>query len=234
MDLFGLNLSKEENDQKKADRLQKKENKEVQLQQERKVKQEIAIRKGDWAKVQFFQKSQFFTIIPEEDSYEELQRKAISIFVLEDATALIYNIPNKYNFIDIEWGKNKILKDKSVVGRAATGALLAGPAGLLIGGLSGVGNKEVTENKATLILQDQENLRVREISFNCTFSSFQKYKKFPKKALIKDEKYLKTIESDSPIVSSYLEDIKKLKELLDIDDITQDEYERKKKQLLEM
>lgn len=43
-------------------------------------------------------------------------------------------------------------KNKSVLGRAAVGALL-GPAGAIVGGLSGVGSKKKTENKYFVVIK---------------------------------------------------------------------------------
>lgn len=43
-------------------------------------------------------------------------------------------------------------KDKSVVGRAAVGALLAGPLGAMIGGMSGVGTKTKSKKISLLLI----------------------------------------------------------------------------------
>ena len=232
MGLFGPKLTKEEKEQKKADERQLKHEEKAKLDAERVIRDMNATQNGDW--VSFYQNSEHVYFTPKEDSYGELKEikfKANYIYVLRDGTALLENDPKRYNLIDLKWGENKIIKDKSVVGRAAAGALLAGPAGLLVGGLSGVGSKEVPENKAVITLQEQESHKVRTISFFCTHNQFQKYKRLPKVDLIEDENYFSTIQSESVDVS-YLEQIKQLKELLDMDAITQEEYDKKKKQLL--
>ena len=58
--------------------------------------------------------------------------------------------------IDIEFFKANdasiIEKKKSVVGRAAVGALLLGPHGAVIGGLSGVGSKSVKREPTVLMI----------------------------------------------------------------------------------
>ncbi len=52
-----------------------------------------------------------------------------------------YRIPLE-NIISLEIVTEKELKDKSVLGRGAVGALLLGPVGAVLGGMSGVGSKQ--------------------------------------------------------------------------------------------
>lgn len=45
-----------------------------------------------------------------------------------------------------------LARDKSVLGRAAVGALLAGPFGALLGGMSGIGQKHTKEHRRFVII----------------------------------------------------------------------------------
>ena len=53
---------------------------------------------------------------------------------------------NKISSVRIFTEKEIIEKDKSVVGRAVAGTLIAGPLGTIVGGISGVGSKKKKKN----------------------------------------------------------------------------------------
>jgi len=69
--------------------------------------------------------------------------------------------------LDIITEKNIEEKSKSVVGRGIAGAVLFGPAGLLLGGMSGIGNKTKTKIKFLFCISysDKEN-EVKNIIFD--------------------------------------------------------------------
>jgi hypothetical protein len=57
---------------------------------------------------------------------------------------------HKSQIISLERITSKELEDKSVIGRAAVGAVLLGPLGALVGGMSGIGSKQ--KNKYYIII----------------------------------------------------------------------------------
>lgn len=130
-------------------------------------------------------------------------------------------------------------KSKSVVGRAIAGVLIAGPLGAIIGGLSGIGNKEVRDksfpDNILTIGINHENVQYR-VLLSCdnsilsevrTFLSknFQGKEKLPDEIIIdQDEQTSKNI--------SVSDEIMKLKQLLDEGIITSEEFTEAKKKLL--
>lgn len=72
-------------------------------------------------------------------------------------------------------------KDKSVVGRGVVGGLIFGPAGLVLGGLSGVGKK--TKKKVDIVYivsyLSKEN-EIKNITFSLPGDTFGAVKKFAK------------------------------------------------------
>lgn len=72
-------------------------------------------------------------------------------------------------------------KDKSVIGRGVVGGLLFGPAGLLIGGLSGIGKKSVTEyTKIYIMSYVGSNGEVKNITFGMNKMMVRVTEKFDK------------------------------------------------------
>lgn len=178
------------------------------------------------------------SVKPLNDTAGEIPPKSLTkMVVLKDSTVLISYIPlnyfnrindtTPYNFVDIEWLESIKSKGKKIVGRAIVGNILAGPAGMIIGGLTG---KEKIKDKSTAVitLQNPETKEVRMLSFPCTALELRKYQAFPKLKLIEDEPEL--IEEVAEV--DPLTQIKQLKELLDMGAITQEEFDLKKKELL--
>jgi len=60
---------------------------------------------------------------------------------------------SKITHISLDTEQEIIEKNKSVVGRAAIGTLLAGPVGALIGGMSGIGTKKKNKEKVILTIE---------------------------------------------------------------------------------
>ena len=160
---------------------------------------------------------------------------AVTLYLLKDDSILVNGlIPGQfsakkdlglYNLIEVEWLEDIKNKGKKVVGRSIAGAMIAGPAGMIIGGLTGK-DKIKDKSVAVITLQDQDTHNVRMFTFKCEAKDVNKYKLLPKKPLIEDETVV-----EAPPVDS-LEQLKKLKELLDLEAITQEEFDLKKKELL--
>lgn len=69
-----------------------------------------------------------------------------------------------------------IEKDKSVIGRGIAGGLLFGPAGAVVGGLSGLGTKtETKHNKSLIVSFTSKNGGEREISLQATDATMNFY-----------------------------------------------------------
>lgn len=164
---------------------------------------------------------------------------ATDIYLLKDNSLLLSHtklgamLPDQdtaiYNFIDVEWVEDIQSKGKKVVGRSIAGLMIAGQAGMIIGGLTA---KEKTKDKsiAVVTIQDQITHEIKMLSFACTTQEISKYKTIPKSGVIEDESFVIEVEG-TPAVDS-LDQLKKLKELLDLDVITQGEFDTKKAQLL--
>ncbi|NPV51659.1 MAG: hypothetical protein HPY60_10770 [Candidatus Methanofastidiosum sp.] len=62
------------------------------------------------------------------------------------------------------------MKDKSVIGRAVIGGLILGPVGAIIGGMTGIGKKEVKSNMPEMILSisyESDDKEKNIILFSC-------------------------------------------------------------------
>lgn len=178
------------------------------------------------------------------DSYAEIDKGYVILHILKDSTIFLTNQkvvqkvvkyicdPNEYNLVDIDWQENVEKKSKSVTGRAVAGAMLAGPVGAIVGGISGVGDKTIITPRIVFTLQDKKSHKVRMLSFSTTQKEFKDCKKIPTVALIDNTS--NTNFRELSFHTSNLEKIKQLKELLDMDAISREEYDEKKKQLLEL
>lgn len=58
----------------------------------------------------------------------------------------------KIIYVDVATEKEIIEKDKTVIGRAAVGTLLAGPLGAVIGGMSGIGSKKKSKDRKIAVI----------------------------------------------------------------------------------
>lgn len=77
--------------------------------------------------------------------------------------------------------KEMIETSKSVIGRGVVGGLIFGPAGLILGGLSGIGNKKSTQTRQVYIVSYVSTEgEVKNITFSLSFLTTDVTRKFDK------------------------------------------------------
>ena len=83
---------------------------------------------------------------------------------------------DKINSVRIFTEKEIIEKDKSVVGRAVAGTLIAGPLGTIVGGISGVGSKKKKKNFRIMTINygEGKNILILEDKWAANFDKFSK------------------------------------------------------------
>ncbi len=130
-------------------------------------------------------------------------------------------------------------KSKSVVGRAMVDGILFGPAGAIVGGMTGLGGKRVTISGVDNIISISCNDMGKEkmILFSCKDSKLQKVYD-----IFKNSTFGNKFKSPSELIPynqtetrsefSLADEIKKLKDLLDEDILTKEEFEKQKQKLL--
>lgn len=93
--------------------------------------------------------------------YQHEKGLVIKILNVVENLGYIFSLPEKeiekITFLDGE----EIIKKKSVIGRSIAGALIAGPVGAIVGGVSGIGEK--TKQEAYMVIDTKEN----KIIFKC-------------------------------------------------------------------
>ena len=146
------------------------------------------------------------------------------------------------NYFVIEHQEQVVVqKNKSVIGRAILGGALFGELGAIVGGASGIGSKNVQLSDFPdniLTISFTENGKNDYLIFSVKNKNYKDVEKFFKSAFPKLYKMPnqvvenKEMPSDNKI--SIVEEIKKFKELLDMGAITQEEFDSKKRQLLQV
>lgn len=130
-------------------------------------------------------------------------------------------------------------KSKSVVGRALVGGILLGPVGAIVGGMTGIGEKEITKSIKGIDnilsisytdLDDNEHL----LLFSCSDKKAKKVlnyftKNFPNKY---QEELMEEIDQVENKQESVADELIKLKSLLDEGLITREEFNDQKRKLL--
>lgn len=156
--------------------------------------------------------------------------------------------PPLYRFdeiVDYEFTEDGEVVTKGGLGNAVAGGLLFGVAGAVIGGITSkrTSKKEISSMKVTISLSNPYHSMVSTefIPSGLTYKVDEPMYKFYKQQVDSLVSFIQNIQTrakstnNSDIVSqSIADEILKFKNLLDIGAITQDEYEEKKKQLLEM
>ncbi len=129
-------------------------------------------------------------------------------------------------------------KEKSVVGRAVVGGLLLGPVGALVGGMSGMGTKEVKVNNDLpdniVTMGYRESGESKQIVFALENKNLKEVTAFLEQHLpgrLKEPEAV-TVSNAQP-AGSIADEIIKLKSLLDGGALTQAEFDAAKAKLLQ-
>lgn len=129
-------------------------------------------------------------------------------------------------------------KNKSIVGRALLGGFLLGPVGAIVGGMTGIGDKTVKNKQLpdfiiTFKIKDSFSQEENVMLFECKEKDFpivdQFLRKYFNDKVVDPEKVLENVQKDD---SNNVEDLMKLKKLLDEGLLTDVEFENEKHKIL--
>lgn len=113
--------------------------------------------------------------------------------------------------------------EKSIVARAIVGGIIAGDTGAIVGGMTGL--KDSYKYFKQVIMNDKYKFSFEE-------NEYLKIKDFFEEVYNELSEREKELENKSEVKNDPFENLKKLKELLDLGIITQDEYNEKRENFL--
>lgn len=145
--------------------------------------------------------------------------------------------PEQIDFIVIEPQKQIVeKKGKSIVGRALVGGILLGPVGAIVGGMTGIGNKEVKMTQVDNILSIKLNNPDSILTFSVDNKDFKAVESYFQKFFKEKYKHTEELETNQPTekagASSIADELRKLKSLVDEGILTEDEFQIQKQKLL--
>lgn len=129
-------------------------------------------------------------------------------------------------------------KGKSIIGRALLGGVLLGPVGAIVGGMTGIGSKEVKVSQVDNILSIKLTNSETYLTFSVDNKNFKDTENYLKKHFRTKYKLASELEKLQPANSnstglSIADELLKLKSLLDNGILTQAEFESQKQKLLQ-
>lgn len=129
-------------------------------------------------------------------------------------------------------------KGKSIVGRALLGGVLLGPVGAIVGGMTGIGSKDVRISQVDNILSIKLTNSQTYLTFSVDNKHFKEVENYLKKHFGTKYKLASELEKLQPANSSskglsVADELLKLKSLLDNGILTQAEFESQKQKLLQ-
>jgi hypothetical protein len=127
-------------------------------------------------------------------------------------------------------------KEKSIVGRALLGGILLGPVGAIVGGMTGIGNKEVkvtpVDNILSIKLNDDNTLLTFSVD-NKDCKAVENYlQKFFKDKYRRPDEVVSFHVNEKTNFKSVADELIKLKSLVDSGVLTQEEFQIQKRNLL--
>jgi hypothetical protein len=127
-------------------------------------------------------------------------------------------------------------KGKSVVGRALVGGILLGPVGAIVGGMTGIGNKDVKMTQVDNILSIKLNNSDTILTFSVDNKDYKVVESFLKKFF--QEKYKRPEDVETSQVNektnstSIYDELRKLKCLVEDGILTEEEFQTQKQKIL--
>lgn len=179
--------------------------------------------------------------VEKKNSAIKIHNKGIEIIILKFLTSFrIALLSININYWTIENQKDIIgNKSKSVVGRALAGGILFGPVGAIVGGMTGLGKKRVTISGVDNIISISYNDMGKEtlVLFSCKDNKLQKAFKGFKNSIIGNKfknpsELIPDKQTETISEFSLVDELKKLKELLDEGILTKEEFDKQKQKLL--
>ncbi len=171
----------------------------------------------------------------------EVRPKGLEVYIMSGFTSYRIGLLDEgINFWAFEPQKRLTeKKSKSILGRALVGGLLLGPVGAIVGGMTGIGDKESIKSlkgidNLLLISYTDENNKEYMLVFDCSNKKSKKVldffnKNYPKKYKEEDSEDLMVEESPKVNVA---DELIKLKALLDEGLLTRKEFDDQKSKLL--
>jgi Short C-terminal domain len=145
--------------------------------------------------------------------------------------------PEQIDFFVIEPQKQIVeKKGKSIVGRALVGGILLGPVGAIVGGMTGIGNKDVrvtqVDNILSIKLNDPDTILTFSVD-NKYYNDVESYlQKFFKEKYKHPEEFETSQPTEKAVSVSVADELMKLKSLVDQGILTEQEFQTQKQKLL--
>lgn len=140
--------------------------------------------------IKFVDGLDFFSADEDLEVYIEPNENELILKSISDKKKPVIHLSlDKLRYVHKTTEKEIIEKNKSVVGRAVVGTLIAGPLGTIIGGMSGIGSKKKTKNRDILIIGYETDGELKEITLiesSFTFSLDKFYTELKKYILTDD------------------------------------------------
>jgi len=164
----------------------------------------------------------------------EIREKGISLGIGKGfGFVYIPILDSDFNYVSVFSPEVK-KKNKSVVGRAILGGLLLGPLGLVVGGMSGIGEKDLkgVENIITINITFEQ--KPISILLSCKNKHIKSFNKFLQKHIPEKIKQAEDVKEAKENTTSTADELIKLKKLMDDGILSKEEFETQKQKILNL